>query len=259
MFTNFLIFSDASYAYQLGFQDIGSSSMSAIVTLHDNICIYLVIILIFVVWMLFASIRYQWILSSKIDNLMYYIIRIVWVGERLKHCQILEVIWTFIPCFVLLSIGMPSFSILYIVSNPISTSIYNTVKVTGHQWFWSYEYLIKDGSDDVVFWGYDSYLKGLDDLSIGDFRLLEVNNPLYLVKSKMARLLVTSSDVLHSFAVPSLGLKIDAVPGRLNQVFVYPIRFGSFYGQCSELCGVDHGFMPINVKVTNFRLDSKFF
>jgi len=165
----------------------------------------------------------------------------------------LELVWTFIPCLVLLSIGMPSFIILYFVSSPLSATIYDTVRVIGHQWYWSYEYTFPESKGKYYVWKYDSYLKTETDLSLGEFRLLEVDNPLFLVAFENTRILVTSSDVLHSFAIPSLGIKIDAVPGRLNQVFVYPLRYGNFYGQCSELCGVDHGFMPIHARIVDFR------
>lgn len=122
-----------------------------------------------------------------------------------------------------------------------------TIKAIGHQWYWTYEYSDYSSSDDqsIV---YDSYMIPEDDLDLGQLRLLEVDNRVVLPINTHIRVIITSADVLHSWAIPSLGVKCDAVPGRLNQISVFLKREGVFYGQCSELCGANHGFMPIVVE-----------
>ena len=137
---------------------------------------------------------------------------------------------------------MPSFVLLYMMDEIIDPSV--TVKTIGHQWYWSYEYSDYFNEDDESI-NFDSYMVPEDELSIGEFRLLEADNRLYFPINSNIRLLCTSADVLHSFAIPSLGVKMDCVPGRLNQTGFMLKRTGVFYGQCSELCGVNHGFMPI--------------
>ena len=166
---------------------------------------------------------------------------------RVNHGEGLEILWTIFPGVVLFLIAVPSFYILYSVDDIIDPSIF--IKVIGHQWYWSYEFINIDSynSDTVNLtkYNYDSYLK--TDLEKGQLRLLEVDNPLFVPIWAHICFLVTSADVLHSWAVPSLGIKIDAVPGRLNQTQCYILKEGYYYGQCSELCGVNHGFMPILV------------
>ena len=143
-------------------------------------------------------------------------------------------------------IAGPSFALLYSIDEVVSPNI--NLKVIGHQWYWSYEYgdfLKTDTGKGIMF---DSYIVGEDDLSLGGLRLLEVDHRVKLPINQHIRVLVSSADVLHSWAVPSLGIKIDACPGRLNQVSLYILRKGVFYGQCSEICGVNHGFIPIVVE-----------
>jgi len=148
-------------------------------------------------------------------------------------------------------IAIPSFALLYSLDEVINPSM--TLKVIGHQWYWSYEY--SDSSNPKNILNFDSYMKSEEDLTLGNFRLLEVDNRIVLPIKIHIRLLVTAADVLHSWAVPSLGIKVDACPGRLNQVFLFLKREGVFYGQCSEICGINHGFMPIvvqGVKIDKF-------
>nr|UTN43060.1 cytochrome c oxidase subunit 2 [Goniodes ortygis] len=163
-------------------------------------------------------------------------------GRFLKSNEGLETLWTIFPCVVLGSLAAPSLSTLYLsdeVSNPQIT-----VKVIGHQWYWSYE--LEDMSGTTPF---DSYMVPTSDLGKGDFRLLEVDKSLPIPLLKESRMIVTSSDVIHSWTIPSLGVKVDAVPGRLNQLSLFPIRVGIVYGQCSEICGAMHSFMPIRVEI----------
>ena len=139
-------------------------------------------------------------------------------------------------------IAFPSLKLLYLIDETMEPSI--TVKAVGHQWYWSYEY--SDYTDvDLEF---DSYMIPTSDLELGDNRLLEVDNSLVLPIQSHVRLMVTSADVIHSFAVPSLGIKVDAIPGRLNQSDLFMKRPGLFYGQCSEICGSNHSFMPIAIR-----------
>jgi cytochrome c oxidase subunit 2 len=141
-------------------------------------------------------------------------------------------------------IAVPSFSLLYILDEVISPSM--TIKAVGHQWYWSYEYSDYDSaSGDAI--EFDSYMVPESDLELGQLRLLDVDNRLNIPVDTHARLVVQSTDVIHDFAVPSLGIKIDACPGRLNQTSLLAEREGTFFGQCSEICGVYHGFMPIAV------------
>jgi cytochrome c oxidase subunit 2 len=164
------------------------------------------------------------------------------------HSSILEIVWTVIPAIILIFIAIPSFSLLYSLDELVNPSL--TLKIIGHQWYWTYEYsdrsvLSPENSGSINF---DSYMINVDDLTRGSFRLLEVDNRVVLPINTHIRLLVTSDDVIHSWAIPSFGIKIDACPGRLSQASVFIKRAGVYYGQCSEICGINHGFMPIVVK-----------
>lgn len=178
------------------------------------------------------------------------------------HAPTLEIIWTVIPAIILVLIAIPSFSLLYTMDEVIDPLL--TVKIIGHQWYWSYEFVNPvdyfeainehenvDLSPNVNF---DSYMLPDDELILGQLRLLEVDNRLKLPIEINVRLLITSGDVLHSWAVPSLGVKLDACPGRMNQTVVFIKRPAVFYGQCSELCGINHGFMPIVVEGIDLQL-----
>ena len=163
---------------------------------------------------------------------------------KLSHHTTIEIIWTIIPSIVLLLIAIPSFVLLYTVDEIIDPAI--TIKAIGHQWYWSYEYSDYKLDYDTI--EFDSYMIPTSELEYEQLRLLEVDNKVILPIQTHIRLIITATDVLHSWAVPSLGVKTDAVPGRLNQASLFINRYGTFYGQCSEICGVNHGFMPIVVK-----------
>jgi heme/copper-type cytochrome/quinol oxidase subunit 2 len=161
---------------------------------------------------------------------------------RIQHNTSLEVIWTLLPCVVLLFIAVPSFSLLYAVED--FNIIESSLKIIGNQWYWTYEF---PGEGFEKF--FDSVMVAEVDLKeTNGLRLLEVDNRLLLPIEKQMRLFITSTDVLHSWAVPSLGVKMDACPGRLNQVALWINRRGMYYGQCSEICGINHSFMPIVVQ-----------
>jgi cytochrome c oxidase subunit 2 len=218
--------------------------MEGIVDLHNNIMWVLIAILTFILYMLIV------IIKGFGHNSSHPLKKIVALDPAAEtapsHGAVIEIIWTIIPSLILAWIAIPSFALLYGMDETIDPSI--TVKAIGRQWYWSYEY-----SDEIGFISFDSYMIPESDLEKGQLRLLEVDNPLVLPTNTHIRVLVTASDVLHSWAIPSLGVKMDAVPGRLNQTSIFIKRPGTFYGQCSEICGVNHGFMPIKIKAMPFE------
>jgi cytochrome c oxidase subunit 2 len=232
---------------KLNFQDSATSVMEGIIDFHHDVQFYLIIIVTFVAWMLF-SIVYEFGVKmyiekhNKIEDVLHAR-KLALVTKNVTHGMILEIIWTLIPVGVLIAIAIPSFALLYSIDEIIDPSL--TIKVTGHQWYWSYEYTDYE-NEKIMF---DSYLVTEDDLKLGDLRLLEVDRKVWLPVHTYVRVLITAVDVIHAWAIPAFGIKMDALPGRLNQVSLYVKREGVFYGQCSEICGVNHGFMPIAVKV----------
>jgi cytochrome c oxidase subunit 2 len=162
--------------------------------------------------------------------------------SQTAHNTLLEVVWTLLPVLILVIIGIPSLKLMFFASKIENADM--TVKAIGRQWYWTYEYPEQK-------FQFDSLMIEEKDLKPGQLRLLDVDNPIIVPVGKTVRVIVTSEDVLHSFAVPSLGIKKDAVPGRLNETWFRIEKEGTYYGQCSELCGVKHGFMPIAVKVVS--------
>jgi cytochrome c oxidase subunit 2 len=162
------------------------------------------------------------------------------VPSKFSHNVGIEILWTIVPCIILIIIAIPSFRILYYVDTVGKMDM--TIKVVGRQWYWQYEY-----PDEKI--AFDSYMIPDDQLKAGQVRLLDVDNQLVLPVDTDIRVLVTAGDVIHSFAMPAFGMKIDAVPGRINETWVRITKPGQYYGQCSELCGVGHGFMPISLRV----------
>ncbi|YP_004021552.1 cytochrome c oxidase subunit II (mitochondrion) [Alosa sapidissima] len=154
--------------------------------------------------------------------------------------QEIEIVWTVLPAVILILIALPSLRILYLMDEINDPHL--TIKAMGHQWYWSYEYT------DYEDLGFDSYMVPTQDLVPGQFRLLETDHRMVVPMESPIRVLVSAEDVLHSWAVPALGVKMDAVPGRLNQTAFIASRPGVFYGQCSEICGANHSFMPIVVE-----------
>jgi cytochrome c oxidase subunit 2 len=227
---------DAPEPWKLGFQDGASPSFEGITELHDSIMFYLIIILLGVGWLL-SSVVLRWNVQTNPIVHKYH-----------NHGTLIELVWTITPAVVLIAIAFPSFKLLYLLDEVVDPAM--TIKAIGHQWYWSYEYsdfVNEDGESLEV----DSYLIPSDELELGQLRLLEVDNRVIVPINTHIRVIVTGADVIHSFAVPSLGLKIDAVPGRLNQTSVLIEREGVYYGQCSEICGVHHGFMPIVVEAVS--------
>lgn len=161
--------------------------------------------------------------------------------SKTSHNTLLEVVWTVAPVLILVAIAVPSFRLLYAEYSPPKTDL--TIKVTGHQWYWSYEYPDQDGI------AFDSIMLTDDEAAKAQLpRLLGVDNRIVVPTGKTVKLLITSADVLHSFAIPAFFLKMDAVPGRVNESWFNVEKPGIYYGQCSELCGIRHGFMPIMIE-----------
>lgn len=188
---------------------------------------------------------------------MFYLVKYQYLNKRLTFVKDknLEFLWTSIPCVILIIIALPSFYYLYISEENLDTLL--SVKAIGYQWYWTYDYVqlfpvwfnnfVEDASLDVDDYIIESFMEPTEYLNVksGISRLLECDNYLLLPTNVHLKIIISSIDVLHSFAVPALGLKVDAVPGRLNQLDVFIHRSGVFYGQCSEICGIGHGFMPI--------------
>lgn len=176
----------------------------------------------------------------------YFIIRLLtnsFINRYLLDGQIIEIIWTVLPAVILIILALPSLRLLYLIDETTEPSL--TLKTVGHQWYWSYEY---SDFNDIEF---DSYIIPTNSLNRGDIRLLEVDNRVILPYLTQIRLLVRAADVIHSWTIPRLGVKADAVPGRLNQLNLLFNRPGIFYGQCSEICGANHRFIPIRVEAIN--------
>ena len=236
------------------FQDSASPIMEGIINLHNYIFFYLIIILVFVLFMIYnILITYSKhiVRPKKARQLLFR--SVVLKNINIVHGTVLEIVWTVIPSIILVFIAVPSFALLYSMDEVIRPTV--TLKAIGYQWYWAYEYsdysFFKNRKRGSV--AFDSYMIDENDLSFGDLRLLEVDNETVLPIKTHIRVLLTAADVLHSWAVPALGVKTDAVPGRMNQVPLYIKREGIFYGQCSELCGVNHGFMPIVVKAVSLN------
>jgi len=231
---------DAPHAWGIYFQDSATPQMEGLVELHDNIMYYLVLILFAVGWVLFSIVRYFVETKSPISH------------KYLNHGTLIELIWTITPAIILILISFPSFKFLYLMDEVNDPSM--TISVEGHQWYWSYQYPdFLDSSDEFI--EFDSYIVPESDLEEGALRMLEVDNRVIVPEETHIRFVITSGDVIHSYAAPALGIKCDAYPGRLNQVSAFINRPGVFYGQCSEICGILHSSMPIvieSVSLENF-------
>jgi len=235
------VFCDAAEINQYSFQDPATPVMESIINLHDHIFFLLIVIFVGVMWML--GVIFKFFANDKIKFAHKYLV----------HGTAIEIIWTLTPALILVTIALPSFKLLYMMDEVVDPGL--TFKAIGHQWYWSYEFsdYVNDNFEAINF---DSYMVPTDDLIKGDLRLLEVDNRIILPINTPIRVIVTAADVLHAWSVPSLGVKLDAVPGRLNQTSMFIKREGLYYGQCSELCGVQHGFMPIVIKSVSIQ---KFF
>jgi cytochrome c oxidase subunit 2 len=244
-----MILFDLATHSSMNFQDPASPIAEAIGDLHHTIFTVILVIATLVIYLLGSLLKnfyYNWEYPTMITKDYLQTVNLV-------HSSLLETVWTIIPSVVLMVIAVPSFSLLYAMDEVINPTL--TVKAIAHQWYWTYEYgQVSDNpkspldNSEGEGRNWDSYMTPTTELSEGDSRLLEVDKPMILPVDTQIRILVTSTDVLHAFSVNSLGVKVDAVPGRLNQLSTFIKRPGTFYGQCSELCGTNHAFMPIVVK-----------
>ena len=205
-----------------GLQDAVSPLIEQLIFFHDHAIIVIVLIVRLVGFIFFS------------------LVTGFFGGRYLLEYQEVEAVWTILPGVVLVFLALPSLRLLYLLDEINDRAL--TLKVVGHQWYWSYEY------SDFVDLEYDSYILSVEDLRLGEYRLLDVDHRVVVPFFVDIRVLVTAADVLHSWTVPSLGVKADAVPGRLNQLSFFCSRRGVFYGQCSEICGANHSFMPIVVE-----------
>nr|AWB99423.1 cytochrome c oxidase subunit 2 [Anopheles homunculus] len=206
----------------LGLQDSTSPLMEQLNFFHDHTLLILTMITILV----------GYIMGMLMFN--------NFTNRFLLHGQTIEIIWTVLPAIILMFIAFPSLRLLYLMDEINTPSL--TLKSVGHQWYWSYEY------SDFLNLEFDSYMIPTNELEMSGFRLLDVDNRIILPMNNQIRVLVTATDVLHSWTIPSLGVKVDATPGRLNQLNFLMNRPGLFFGQCSEICGANHSFMPIVIE-----------
>nr|YP_009471337.1 cytochrome c oxidase subunit II [Creobroter jiangxiensis]AVE15724.1 cytochrome c oxidase subunit II [Creobroter jiangxiensis] len=211
----------------LSLQDSASPTMEQLMYFHDHS--------MFIITMIVISVGYM-ILSLMTNKFM---------DRNVMDGQYLEILWTILPAIVLVFIALPSIQILYLIDE--SSKPIMTLKTIGHQWYWSYEYA---DFSDIEF---DSYMMPQNELESFNIRLLEVDNRTTLPMKVLTRILITSEDVIHSWTIPSIGVKADATPGRLNQATFCFNRPGVFYGQCSEICGANHSFMPIVIEATTIN------
>lgn len=215
--------------WRYNFQDSATPVMDRIHDLHNLVMIIIILIAI-LVFAILGLIIYKFRVAKNP------------VASNTSHNTILEIFWTAIPVLILLVIAVPSFKLIFYIDKAKDPEL--TLKVTGHMWYWSYEYPEHKIS-------FDSNIIPDDQLKEGQLRLLEVDNQIIVPVKTTVRLLFTAADVLHSWTIPAFGVKKDCVPGRLNEAWIFVEREGTYYGQCSEICGMKHGFMPIVVKVVS--------
>lgn len=212
---------------QLSFQDAASPIIAQLIRFHDHAILVLTLVTCIVAQALLR------VIFNKLTC------------RTILEAQQIETIWTILPAIVLQFLALPSLRLLYLIDEVRNPSI--TVKAIGHQWYWSYEY------SDLRKISFDSYITPTEDLKPGEFRLLEVDHRIVLPINLEIRLLTTSTDVIHAWTIPALGVKRDAIPGRLNQIGFLINRPGIYYGQCSEICGANHSFIPIALEAIRYR------
>nr|YP_009229015.1 cytochrome c oxidase subunit II [Blaptica dubia]ALS20318.1 cytochrome c oxidase subunit II [Blaptica dubia]AMW91029.1 cytochrome c oxidase subunit 2 [Blaptica dubia] len=206
----------------MNLQDSASPIMEQLIYFHDHALMIIVMILTVVTYMM---------IMLTTNN---------FINRFLLEGQLIEVAWTIAPAIILIFIAIPSLRLLYLMDEINNPTI--TIKTIGHQWYWSYEY------SDFLEAEFDSYMIPQSEMNNNSFRLLDVDNRVALPMNTFIRIIITAADVLHSWTVPSLGIKADATPGRLNQTSFLISRPGLFFGQCSEICGANHSFMPIVIE-----------
>uniref|UniRef100_A0A343VVJ2 Cytochrome c oxidase subunit 2 n=1 Tax=Bothromesostoma personatum TaxID=27905 RepID=A0A343VVJ2_9PLAT len=214
----------------LNFPHGSTPVMGNIINFHEKCLLIILFVLVVVLTLLLYNILFSLSQTNGLEN------------------TLLEILWTVIPTLIIITIMVPSLEILYFSEESGGSFFSNNLKVVGHQWYWTYDEF--EISNQALL-NFDSYLINESDLNLGEFRNNEVDRPVIFEVNRATRLLITSADVIHSWAVPEFGVKVDAVPGRLNQIVVFTSEPGRFFGYCSELCGVNHSFMPIVVEVIN--------
>ena len=216
--------------WQMGFQEPASQTMRDIVWFHDYMLLPIIVaISVFVLFLMaYAMIRFR---ASRNPN-----------PSKRTHNVAVEIIWTLVPCLILIVMAVPSFKVLYSQDTIPKADV--TIKAIGYQWYWGYEY----PDENIIF---ESYMIEEEDLKEGQPRLLAVDNVVVVPVNKVVKVLITANDVLHAWALPSFGVKRDAMPGRINETWFKAEKEGTYYGQCSELCGIKHAFMPIEVRVVS--------
>jgi cytochrome c oxidase subunit 2 len=212
---------------QILIQDAASPIILQLISFHDHTLIILTLVITIVAYAIII------IILNKYSN------------RYLLEAQQIETVWTILPAIILLFLAIPSLRLLYLTDEVRNPNL--TIKTIGHQWYWSYEYT------DFINIEIDSYIIQTSDLTQGEYRLLEVDNRLVLPINMEIRILVSAADVIHSWTIPALGVKVDAVPGRLNQLGFTITTSGVYYGQCSEICGANHSFMPISLESVNLK------
>nr|AZL93298.1 cytochrome c oxidase subunit 2 [Hypsicera sp. ZJUH_2016019] len=208
----------------MNFQDANSPSMENILFFNDYSMLILLMIITLIIYMMLS------LLTNKLTN------------KFISQNQIIEMIWTFIPLMILICMAIPSLNILYLTEEISSPTL--TIKSISHQWYWNYEYA------DFNNINFDSFMIN-SLINQNSFRLLDVDNHMIIPFKSQIRLLTNSHDVIHSWTIPSLGIKMDSIPGRINQSLMTIMRPGIYYGQCSEICGMNHSFMPIVIESTS--------
>nr|QFG71043.1 cytochrome c oxidase subunit II [Pseudorimula sp. RSIO35641] len=211
---------------QLGFIDAASPIMEELIYFHDHAMLILILI------------------TTLITIISISLLTNSFTSRYTREAQMIEIFWTILPGVILIFLALPSLRLLYMLDESYDDSSL-ILKVTGHQWYWSYEY---EELEENMMVKFDAYMLPTNTLESGQFRLLEVDNRVVIPANLPVKALISSEDVLHSWAVPALGLKVDAIPGRLNQITFQANYPGIFYGQCSEICGVNHSFMPIVIE-----------
>nr|AFU55306.1 cytochrome oxidase c subunit 2 [Haemaphysalis hystricis]UXX50265.1 cytochrome c oxidase subunit 2 [Haemaphysalis hystricis] len=215
----------------ISFPDSNSPIMEQMSFFHDHSMLIILMITVITIYMVF---------NIMINNL---------TSRSMMEGQEIEIIWTIIPAITLIFIAMPSLHLLYLTDEMFSSQM--SIKIIGHQWYWSYEY--SDFNKE-----FDSFMIPEQEMMENSFRLLDTDNNLIIPFNTTIKFLITSADVIHSWSLPSLSIKMDAIPGRLNQAFSFAKRPGMFFGQCSEICGANHSFMPISMEIVKMKNFIKF-
>nr|YP_009532694.1 cytochrome c oxidase subunit II [Haemaphysalis hystricis]AYA73263.1 cytochrome c oxidase subunit II [Haemaphysalis hystricis]QPM99865.1 cytochrome c oxidase subunit II [Haemaphysalis hystricis] len=210
----------------ISFPDSNSPIMEQMSFFHDHSMLIILMITVITIYMVF---------NIMINNL---------TSRSMMEGQEIEIIWTIIPAITLIFIAMPSLHLLYLTDEMFSSQM--SIKIIGHQWYWSYEY--SDFNKE-----FDSFMIPEQEMMENSFRLLDTDNNLIIPFNTTIKFLITSADVIHSWSLPSLSIKMDAIPGRLNQAFSFAKRPGMFFGQCSEICGANHSFMPISMEIVKMK------